>query len=249
MLIRVTAQWNPDVQLEEDMSVSVETLLVDTGDKFQMELDYGDEYSGYLSSIHRAWYGDIYTDGWKIVDRDSGKRTWESEVDNFYHTYHYLDYVRKEVNEQDAIERVKKFLGKYYIVTRDEHVSHKEYHTFYGSVGLSYRRLHSTYERGTHEEMFIQTIYDMEHSYKNIFGFTNAAWPLVKVLGYTIEEVPESELKDKDENIVKFYNENVTPILQKMKDNATKENLIELIETLNEIPIVKEKYNLDNLIN
>ena len=88
---------------------------------------------------------------------------------------------------------------------------------------------------GALNEAFVQTLYDMEHIEPSIYRWTNVLSPELA------KRITDGDLKD-------FYDGRIRPILRKIKNNATKDDVRELAGELNKVPEI-EPYNLSLLVN
>jgi hypothetical protein len=220
--MKVTArfEWDPALKLEDAKHVDA-YLIVENGEKheFHMAFNDGRKIDSYRSLILRGG-GDGF-----VYRRGSPG---------------FLEYTPSFIPEEFDPEKFLKYLAdvhsrKYYIAPRNEHVTNEEYHAFYGSTGMIWDLSLCDYPTATSPERLIQTLYDMQHLSFDYYQWTNPHWKFFM------------EIFEDSVDAIKFYREKLAPILTRMKDNATRQDMIELVKTLQEIQEIREGCDFSSL--
>jgi len=197
MKAKVIFEWNPRKKFENADSIKA-TLSINDTHSLCMILDNTEKTISYLSGVKSCGLDlvDAFSAGFRLVSNSKSMKEYEFMGPD-------------KVDEKKFISGNEYFHGNFYLTTRYEQVPHEKYCKFYGSTSMIWNLDLCQYPTGTAAEQFVQTLYDMEHRNPDIYGWTNAAWSFVREM-------------QKNEEVRLFYEQDVTPLIKRMQNNAKK---------------------------
>lgn len=221
MPVITTITWDPELKFEEAPIHCESVVMVEEDGElkehpFSMDLDFGLKLRAYLNAVRSRGYGAASLAGWRIQEKVPGKEVYTITSDDKL----FLS----------SVNRLHKIT---YIITRNEEVNHERYCAFYGNSGDWDTRL-CNYDKGSRAERFLQTLYDMVHSYPTIHKWTNSAIPFVAAL-------------EQDPGLKEHYDQKIIPLLRRLGPESPSE-LENLVAELKDIPVVAQ-YDLASLGN